>query len=79
MGGNSNHNICPRCNFSDTEIEMFFCRYDIDGNVLLDRHETNKALGDFGEKKIPESRPGELRPVFWSTALSRQSLLTYPR
>ncbi len=37
---------------------MFFCRYDVDGNVLLDRHETNKVLTELGEKKNPESRPG---------------------
>ena len=51
-----------RCNFSDTEIEMFFSRYDIDGNVLLDRHETNKAREDFDKEKkkdFPKARPGK--------------------
>ena len=37
---------------------MFFCRHDVDGNILLDRHETNKVLMELGEKKNPETRPG---------------------
>ena len=56
------NNFC-RSNFSDVEIEMFFCRSDIDGNVFLDRNETNKVLNDLGEQNRPETRPGNLQSV----------------
>lgn len=52
-----------RSNFSDLEIEMFFCQFDVDGNVLLDCLETNKVLSELGEKKNPENpetRPGTM-------------------
>ena len=57
--------IIFRANFSETEIEMFFSRYDVDGNTMLDHREAKKASEDIGLKKAdtkkedePQSRPG---------------------
>ena len=37
---------------------MFFCRYDVDANMLLDRHETNKVMSDHNSDKKPANKPG---------------------
>ena len=59
-----------RANFSETEIEMFFSRYDVDSNMMLDNRETKKACEDIGldktnTKKEEESvsRPGMAVPI----------------
>lgn len=41
-----------RCNFSEMEIEMFFCRYDVDGDVKLDVTETYKILNDINYGRL---------------------------
>ena len=54
-----------RCNFSDLEIEMFFARYDVDGNFVFTTDETNRILHDISWDKVdrpdtsaaPQSRP----------------------
>ncbi|KAB7501550.1 Polycystin-2 [Armadillidium nasatum] len=40
-----------KCNFSDMEIEMFFARYDIDGNRLLEPEEIKRMLSDLECKR----------------------------
>ena len=54
-----------RCNFSDMEIEMFFARYDVDGNFVFTANETNRILNDISWDRVdrpdtsaaPQSRP----------------------
>lgn len=40
-----------RCNFSDMEIEMFFAKYDTDGNRLLEADEVRRMLADLEGQK----------------------------
>ena len=40
-----------RCNFSDMEIEMFFARYDKDGDFIFDQDETDKIINDLEHDK----------------------------
>ena len=50
-----------KCNFSDLEIEMFFARYDKDGNFVFTTDETNQILDDINHGRvdapISSSRP----------------------
>ena len=44
--------ILSRCNFSDLEIEMFFARYDQDGNFVFTTTETNRILNDINHDRV---------------------------
>ena len=41
-----------RCNFSDLEIEMFFVRYDVDGNFEFNNEETGRILDDIDHDRL---------------------------
>ncbi|XP_067122241.1 polycystin-2-like [Centruroides vittatus] len=43
-------------NFSEAEIEMWFAKYDIDGNRQLDEHETRQMLADLEGQKLQLDR-----------------------
>ncbi|KAG7153275.1 Polycystin-2-like [Homarus americanus] len=54
-----------KCNFSDMEIEMFFAKYDTDGNRMLEEDEVKRMLADLEGQKVAldkqmkhEERPG---------------------
>ena len=44
-----------RCNFSDMEIEMFFAKYDLDGDRTLDVSEIKTMLKDLEGLKSGKS------------------------
>ncbi|KAK3861331.1 hypothetical protein Pcinc_044496 [Petrolisthes cinctipes] len=41
-----------KCNFSDMEIEMFFAKYDTDGNRMLEQDEVMRMLADLEGQKV---------------------------
>merc|ERR1712038_2119715 len=41
-----------KCNFSDLEIEMFFVRYDVDGNFEFNNEETGRILDDIDHDRL---------------------------
>lgn len=41
-----------KCNFSDLEIEMFFAKYDLDGDGTLDTMEGGMLLDDIDTSKV---------------------------
>lgn len=43
-------------NFTEAEIEMWFAKYDIDGNRQLDEHETRQMLADLEGQKLQLDR-----------------------
>jgi polycystin 2 len=45
-------NNLRKCNFSDLEIEMFFSRYDVDGDRALDEKEKRRMLADLEGRKM---------------------------
>ena len=50
--------FCFRCNFSDLEIEMFFVRYDVDGDFQFNNSETGRILDDLDHnlvERVPET------------------------
>ncbi|XP_018023502.1 polycystin-2 [Hyalella azteca] len=61
------HNL-KKCNFSDMEIEMFFAKYDLDGNRTLEVDEVKMMLKDLEgqridiEKQIRREQPEEQKP-----------------
>ena len=63
-----------RCNFSDLEIEMFFARYDRDGNFVFTTDETNRILNDIDNDRV--DRPPSVqsnRPLTGREARSARS------
>lgn len=60
-----------KCNFSDLEIEMFFSRYDRDGNFEFDARETVKILDDLDHDRV--DRPASMRPRSGKEARSARS------
>uniref|UniRef100_A0A6A7FVV9 Polycystin-2-like n=2 Tax=Hirondellea gigas TaxID=1518452 RepID=A0A6A7FVV9_9CRUS len=49
-----------KCNFSDMEIEMFFAKYDLDGNRSLSLNEVKMMLKDLeGQRKDIEGQMGQ--------------------
>ncbi|XP_069958832.1 polycystin-2 isoform X1 [Cherax quadricarinatus] len=51
-----------KCNFSDMEIEMFFAKYDTDGDRVLEADEVKRMLADLEGQKLElenEFRGGE--------------------
>ncbi|KAF2362187.1 EF-hand domain pair [Trinorchestia longiramus] len=61
------HNL-KKCNFSDMEIEMFFAKYDLDGNRTLEVDEVKMMLRDLEgqrmdlEKQIKHEQNEETKP-----------------
>ncbi|CAG0885259.1 unnamed protein product [Darwinula stevensoni] len=45
-------NNLRKCNFSDLEIEMFFAKYDMDGDRTLDEDEKRRMMSDLEGKKM---------------------------
>jgi len=63
-----------KCNFSDLEIEMFFARYDRDGNFVFTTDETNRILNDIDNDRV--DRPPSVqsnRPLTGREARSARS------
>ena len=64
-----------RCNFSDMEIEMFFARYDKDGNFVFTPEETNEILNDISYDRVdrPDAAPENSRSNSGKEARSARS------
>ena len=43
---------CYRCNFSDMEIEMFFAKYDVDGDGEFSYEEGQQLIEDLDNDAI---------------------------
>jgi len=67
-----------KCNFSEMEIEMFFAKYDTDGDGVFSWEEGAQIVEDLENDKIDQNRPpsgkrpGSSRPV--SGALDHQRI-----
>merc|ERR1719219_1017980 len=67
-----------KCNFSEMEIEMFFAKYDTDGDGVFSWEEGAQIVEDLENDKIDQNRPvsgkrpGSSRPV--SGALEHQRI-----
>ena len=44
--------IIYRCNFSDMEIEMFFAKYDDDGDGIFNMKEESLMIGDLEHNRF---------------------------
>ena len=64
-----------RCNFSDMEIEMFFARYDQDGDFVFSPGETNDALEDLENDTFddPNNQNPDARPLSGKQAREARS------
>jgi len=64
-----------KCNFSDMEIEMFFARYDKDGNFVFTPEETNEILNDISYDRVdrPDAAPENSRSNSGKEARSARS------
>ena len=62
-----------RCNFSDLEIEMFFARYDRDGNFVFTTDETNRILNDIDHDRVDRPPTAQSRPLTGREARSARS------
>ena len=62
-----------RCNFSDMEIEMFFARYDHDGDFVFNPGEANEALEDLDNDTFDDPNNQDPRPLSGKQAREARS------